>query len=90
MVISGFLTSAQIEELEGVLRTLTAYYGVGRRANALLLLNKGMSCEEVAEVLYIDDDTVRCWFKDYQSCGFKGLSNFNWKGRKSHLTSAEI
>lgn len=90
MIRSGFLSSAQIDELKGILRTPTEYYGVGRRANALLLLNKGMSCEEVAEVLYIDDDTVRGWFKDYQSGGLEGLSTFNWKGSKSHLTSAEI
>ena len=50
-------------------------HGVARRANALLLLDDGKSCVEIAQVLYLDDDTVRgellsnlvfegCW-----SCG---------------------
>ena len=32
-----------------------------RRANALLLLDDGMSCEAIAKVLYLDDDTIRYW-----------------------------
>jgi len=30
-----------------------------RRANALLLLDDGMSCAAIAKVLYLDDDTIR-------------------------------
>jgi hypothetical protein len=30
-----------------------------RRANALLLLDDGMTCEAIAEVLFLDDDTIR-------------------------------
>ena len=36
---------------------------VTRRANALVLLDKGMSCQQVAEVLLFDDDTIRGWYK---------------------------
>ena len=32
---------------------------LARRANALVLLDGGMSCEQVAQVLFLDDDTVR-------------------------------
>jgi Homeodomain-like domain len=39
---------------------------LGRRANALLLLNNGMSCAAVAKVLFIDDDTVRTWHRLYE------------------------
>ncbi len=38
-------------------------HGVARRANAILLLDDGLSCAEVAKVLYLDDDTVRSWYK---------------------------
>ena len=30
-------------------------HGVARRANAVLLLDDGLSCVEVAKVLYLDD-----------------------------------
>ena len=28
----------------------------------MLLLDYGMSCEEIAKVLYLDDDTIRYWY----------------------------
>ncbi|MBY6243011.1 helix-turn-helix domain-containing protein [Methylosinus sp. Sm6] len=34
-----------------------------RRANALVLLDDGWSCIEVARALLLDDDTVRSWRK---------------------------
>jgi transposase len=37
-----------------------------RRANALLLLDDGLSCETVAKVLYLDDDTIRYWYNALQ------------------------
>jgi transposase len=38
---------------------------VARRANALVLLDDGMSCGAVAKVLLLDDDTVRTWYRLY-------------------------
>ena len=40
-----------------------------RRANALLLLDDGMSCETIAKVLYLDDDTIRYWYALYAERG---------------------
>ena len=37
----------------------SAAHRLARRANALVLLDDGMSCEAVAKVLLLDDDTVR-------------------------------
>ena len=34
-------------------------HGVARRANAILLLDDGKSCQVIAEFLYLDDDTIR-------------------------------
>ena len=42
-----------------------AYHGVARRANALSLLDDGMSCAQIAKVLFLDDDTVRTLPKQY-------------------------
>ena len=40
-------------------------------------------------LLYIDDDTVRTWYKHYMSGGFDELETFDWKGGKSYLSKAE-
>jgi hypothetical protein len=34
-----------------------------RRANALVLLDKGWSCQQVAHAFLLDDDTIRGWRK---------------------------
>lgn len=45
---------------------------VARRANALVMLDRGKSCEEVAEFLLLDDDTVRTWRREFDQTGVKG------------------
>ncbi len=61
-------------------------HGVARRANTILLLDDGLSCAKVAEVLYLDDDTVRTWFKRYQAGGRDEMTVFDWKGRSGDLS----
>jgi transposase len=34
-----------------------------------------MSCEAVAQVLYLDDDTIRTWHRLYQEDGIEGLAS---------------
>ena len=58
MIRGGFLSPAQRLELLGLLRDGRAEQRVARRANAMLLLDDGWSCEKVAKALYLDDDTV--------------------------------
>ena len=57
----GFLSSDERAHLEALIRRPTERHGLARRANAILLLDDGLRCEEVARVLYLDDDTVRGW-----------------------------
>jgi len=40
-----------------------------------LLLDDGLSCVQIGKVLYLDDDTVRIWHKQYQSGGLGGSFN---------------
>jgi Winged helix-turn helix len=47
---------------------------LARRANALVLLDDGMSCGDVARVLLLDDDTVRTCYRLYQEDGIEELS----------------
>ena len=57
MIHPNFLSAASRLELERCLRRHREEYGIARRANAILLLDKGKSCAEIAEFLYLDDDT---------------------------------
>ena len=62
---------------------------VARRANALLLLDDGWSCEKVAKALYLDDDTVRGWGKTYVADGLEGLRRFAGGGSASCLSAEQ-
>src|SRR5271163_2877461 len=59
---------------------------VTRRANALVLLDKGMSCQQVAEVFLFDDDTIRGWYDLFEQSGVEGLSHFDVGGSSSKMT----
>ena len=67
----------------------SAAHRIARRANAILLLDDGLSCEQVAKVLYLDDDTVRGWRKLYGERGIAGLEQFDAGGSSSRLTAAQ-
>ena len=89
MIQGGFLSSEQRAHLEALVRRPTERHGIARRANAMLLLDDGLSCEAVARVLYLDDDTVRGWHDRFRREGVRALSVFGWKGRASRLTPAQ-
>ena len=63
MIHPNFLSAASRLELEQCLRRHREEYGIARRANAILLLDKGKPCAEIAEFLYLDDDTIRGRYK---------------------------
>jgi transposase len=89
MIHAGFLSPAERAALVALLRDGSATHRLTRRANAVLLLDDGLSCEEAAKVLYLDDDTVRGWAKRYGEGGVKALTRFESGGSASHLTSAQ-
>ena len=55
---SKSLSATQRAELQAIIRCPSEEYGVGRRANAILLLDDGLSYAAVAQVLYLDDGPV--------------------------------
>ena len=59
------------------------------RANAIVLLDQGWSCERVAKALLLDDDTVRDWHRAYEQGGVEGLKSFGHEGGSSHLTDEQ-
>jgi len=89
MITGNFLNKHQRRELEQITRRSIEPHGVARRANAILLLDDGKSCSLIAEFLYLDDDTIRTWYKCYISGGFDALERFNWKGGKAYLSKRQ-
>lgn len=89
MIFAGFLSSAERLELEACVRRQREDHGIARRANAILLLDDGKSCQEIAEFLYLDDDTIRGWYKTYRDDGWEPLALNGWKGGHSQMTEAQ-
>ena len=50
---------------------------------------QGLSCEEVARLLYLDDDTSRTWAKRSGEGGAQGLMRFEGGGSANHLSQAQ-
>jgi len=51
------------------------------------LLDDGKSCQLIAEFLYLDDDTVRGWHKNYRENGWDALAVDGWKGGQSRMAA---
>jgi hypothetical protein len=45
-----------------------------------------MSCEAIAKVLLLDDDTIRTWYRLYEEGGIEGLTNFGYAGSTCQLS----
>jgi transposase len=86
MIGSGFLDSASRRDLIELARDGSAAHRLARRANALVLLDDGMSCAVIAQVLFLDDDTIRTWYQLYREEGIEGLANFGHEGGTCRLT----
>jgi transposase len=86
MIRGGFLTAEERQDLTELARDGLAEHRLARRANALVLLDRGMSCDEVGRVLLIDDDTIRTWHDLFEKDGVDGLAGFNYGGRTSPLS----
>jgi transposase len=89
VILPSFLSPEQRASLEQVVRRTSGPHGVARRANAMLLLDDGLSCEAVGKVLYIDDDTVRGWHERWAAGGMPELTRFDFKGAKRSLDTVQ-
>jgi transposase len=89
MMRAGFLDPESRRDLIDLARDGLAANRLARRANALVLLDDGMSCGDVARVLLLDDDTVRTWYRLYQEDGIDGLVSFGYDGSACRLNEAQ-
>lgn len=89
MIRGGFLTDEERKDLTDLARDGTVEHRLARRANALVLLDQGWSCEQVGRALLLDDDTIRTWFRLFEQDGVDGLAGFHYGGRASQLTAEQ-
>ncbi len=89
MIRPNFLSAEDRRELEACVRRQREDHGIARRANALLLLDDGKSCVQIAEFLYLDDDTIRGWYKAYRQDGWESVALDGWKGGQARLTDEQ-
>jgi transposase len=82
----GFLDGESRKDLIELARDGLAANRLARRANALVLLDDGMSFEAIAKVLLLDDDTIRTWYRLYQQDGIEGLASFGYEGGACRLS----
>ena len=89
MIRLGFLDNESRRDLIELARDGSAAHRLARRANALVLLDDGMSCAAIAKVLLLDDDTIRTWWRLYQEDGIEGLASFSYEGGACRLSAAQ-
>ena len=89
MIRAHFLSAADRLQLEHCVRRQREDHGIARRANAILLLDDGESCTQIAKFLYLDDDTIRSWYKAYGEAGWDALAIDGWQGGQSRMTLAQ-
>ena len=63
---------------------------VHRRMNALLLLDDGWAAERVADVLFIDAETVREHRRRYQVGGVAGVEQLKFEGNDPALSPEQL
>ena len=76
MIRAGFLPPEDRTDLIALARDGSVEHRLARRANALVLLDAGWSCEKVTQALFLDDDTMRKWHGMFLQDGFYWLAAF--------------
>lgn len=89
MIRSGYLSPEDRADLIALARDGSAAHRLARRANALVLLDDGWNCEQVAGALFLDDDTIRRWHGLFLEDGLEGLTRFESGGGASRLSKMQ-
>lgn len=90
MIKRNFLSKDDRARLTSIVRDGLEEHRVARRANAVLLLDRGWSCEKVSDALLLDDDTIRSWFKIYREGGVDALETFDFAGGRRALNAEQL
>lgn len=87
--LNMFLTSEQRVEIKSLHRSCKERR-FADKLKAILLLDRGLSCEEVGDILLLDDDTIRNYRKQFISEGVYSLLSDKNKGGTPRLTCEQI
>jgi transposase len=82
------LTTKQIASLKALHR-IQREKRLADRVKAVILFGTGWTPQQVAEVLLLDEKTVRSYFARYTKVGEKGLIQLNDQGKAPSLTVAQ-
>lgn len=77
--MEGFLTEQQITEY----KKLHRQYKMAEQADrikTILMLHKGYSYEKIADLLLIDQDTARQWYRQHEKGGMPELLADHYQG----------
>ncbi|MEA2018440.1 MAG: helix-turn-helix domain-containing protein [Campylobacterota bacterium] len=77
-------TPKTIEKLQEIIKS-EPKYRPRKRAEAILLSNKGKSVKEIVDILEIKKQALYEWFKKYEKDGINELYDKPGKGRKLAL-----
>lgn len=89
MIRARFLSSVDRADLIALAKDGSAAHRLARRANALVLLDAGWSFAKVAEVLLLDDATIRAWHQLFVEGGVEGLACFESGGSACQLNGEQ-
>lgn len=89
MICAGFLSPVDRADLTALARDGSAAHRLARRANALVLLDSGWSCEKVAGALLLDDDTIRRWHGLFIEDGLEGLTRLEAGGSACQMNGEQ-
>ena len=87
-LMSHFLSSTEVAYLR-TMHKKSDRKRVIDKIKAILMLNSGYSYELIAEVLLIDDSTIRRWYTRYKEDGIEGLLADFYLGGGSYLTEKQ-
>jgi hypothetical protein len=85
----GFLSKEDWGKLIALARDGSAAFDLMRRAKALVLFDNCWSCQEGADALLLNDDTIRGWHKLFERRGIEGLTSFDMGGSAGFLSAAQ-
>lgn len=89
MQSTGFLTDIERAELRAVLRRVRGEALALRRANMLLLLDKGWTYAQVAEAFFLDETTILAVHRGYTARGMASLAAKDIPGAPNKLSDAQ-
>ena len=90
MIRKGYLSGRDRKDLLALARDGSCPSRLIRRANVLLLLDDGLSCKQVVEVHYFDDDTIRRWHELFIAGGVDALTPFDVGGSACQLSDERL